>query len=939
MEKKIVKRIVNVVLCAALLFTQMPMWQSSSVEAVAATQNLLVNGNFSDGMTGWEPYLHNGSASVKVTEDYELDMTINYWESWSWNNQPPYVFIEWQAMLNQKVELSSGKQYTVQFDAYASEDRSIKVTVKDNDALGQYFDITTEKTTYKYSFDCTKSFGAELQFLLGYVKNGDYPVPEGSNDVYLSNIFLVEGDGSDIVIQPGIIGIENGAEYNYAVTPAINYGKPYVVTLEYKQEEDGEYAAVSDYQPGDTINENGYYRFTVADRESAQNQTVVEFSVDTSKIDYTKDYYIIKSRSNGKVLKAQGISTEAPIVQSSYKEELTQLFTIEENNDSSIVIYSLASGKVIGVSGNSANNGAKIVQQPYSGSKYQKWLKVKARQGYITLENLGSGKVMDIPSASASEGMQIQQYDANDSNAQQWDILKVGLEEIIRGEVVPDTSTSEAWQKNAIIAPKEDKLTAAGPIYLSWYNNKDIGDVVSYEIQFDNEDIVTVNATDENIMEYEWYNTIVSKHTVTVTVVLSDDSKITADTRTFFVSKKGIGWGSLYRTDEMNLSWYYQWSMEESVGTDKELQFVPMVWGNWGSDWLNNPANAKYKSVLGFNEPDFNDQSAISVDEALVAWKDFSNSELRVGSPCTAIGAYWSKEWFWKFMDGVESDSELRVDFITIHCYIDSGSVEAFLSLIDETWKKWGRPIWVTEFGVAKWGSNDSDAIWNKDTKGANAKVYEFMKKVLPELDKREYVERYAWFPFDPNDKWGGSSGIFNYDTGELNELGMLYANSGIPEGYDAFKYTYTEPEVPKEDETTTANTQKQPETTSSVVKETTTNGNGAIKGQSKEEKAIADAKKVKLKWKKHKKLSKNKVKLSWKKAKNITGVVIYSKSTKKGKYKVLKRIKNKNKTSYIVKKLKKNKTYYFKIRAYRIINGKKVYGAYSKVKKIKIKK
>ena len=38
--------------------------------------------------------------------------------------------------------------------------------------------------------------------------------------------------------------------------------------------------------------------------------------------------------------------------------------------------------------------------------------------------------------------------------------------------------------------------------------------------------------------------------------------------------------------------------------------------------------------------------------------------------------------------------------------------------------------------------------------------------------------------------------------------------------------------------------------------------------------------------------------------------------------------------TSKTFKKLKRGKRYYVKVRAYKKINGKKVYGAYSKVKK-----
>lgn len=66
-----------------------------------------------------------------------------------------------------------------------------------------------------------------------------------------------------------------------------------------------------------------------------------------------------------------------------------------------------------------------------------------------------------------------------------------------------------------------------------------------------------------------------------------------------------------------------------------------------------------------------------------------------------------------------------------------------------------------------------------------------------------------------------------------------------------------------------------------------------------------------------------------------VTGYQIrYSlkKNFKSSKYKISK------KTTYTIKKLKKKKTYYVKVRAYKMVGGKKLYGSYSKYKKIRVK-
>ncbi|MCR5837969.1 MAG: RICIN domain-containing protein [Lachnospiraceae bacterium] len=785
MRKRLWKSVVSTVLCATFVLGQMTFGQfsfgTSEVQAdVTPAVNLISNGDFTDGLSGWSTYFYSSNcATAKVNENYEFDMTVNYWDQWSYDNVS-WFKISWQSILIQNVTIQQGKTYTLRFDGYASEDRTIQVGIKDKDAYKGNFNLTTEKRTYSKTFVSQDSMTQELQFLFGYMENEGAINPEGKHDVYISDVYFVEGDGSNIVVAPAITGVEEGGIYQKSVTPSVKYKKDYVATLEYKGKEDTNFKVI-DYTVGDEISAQGSYKLTVADKNDPDNRVITSFIVDGDSIDFSKDYYFIKSRSNGKVLEAYGFKENGAIIQTSYKEKISQLYSFEDLGGSQFVIKSLSSGKVVAVN-NQNNNGAGIVQQKYTGSNYQKWIKVRAQQGYTTFMNLGSGKVLDIPSASSSEGIQLDQYESNNSNAQMWDAIKVNIDEIVNGKEIPDTSTPDKWKKNAIIAPKEGKLTAAGPIYLTWYNNKAIGNVTSYEIKFDNESAVNVAATNDEIMEYEWYNTSVAKHTVTITAILSNGQRIVSDTRNFFVSKKGIGWGSLYRTDDMNLSWYYQWSMEESAGTSEDLQFVPMVWGNWGSEWLNNHENEKYKQVLGFNEPDFNEQSALSYTDALAAWGDFSNSGLRVGSPCTAIGAYWSKDWFWNFMDGIDADNNLKVDFITIHCYMDDANVDSFLALIDNTWEKWHRPIWITEFGVAKWGEGND--IWNNYTPGANETVYNFMKRVIPELDKRPYVERYAWFPFDPNDAYGGASGIFNYDNGELNELGQLYESLGNPQGY-----------------------------------------------------------------------------------------------------------------------------------------------------------
>ncbi|MCR5544298.1 MAG: DUF6273 domain-containing protein [Eubacterium sp.] len=86
------------------------------------------------------------------------------------------------------------------------------------------------------------------------------------------------------------------------------------------------------------------------------------------------------------------------------------------------------------------------------------------------------------------------------------------------------------------------------------------------------------------------------------------------------------------------------------------------------------------------------------------------------------------------------------------------------------------------------------------------------------------------------------------------------------------------------------------------------------------------------------KNVKKNRLTLKWKKIKDAKGYQVQYALNKK--FTKSKKTKTTTKISYTIKKLKKKKTYYVRVRAYtKDSSGKKVYGKWSKVKKVKIKK
>ena len=121
------------------------------------------------------------------------------------------------------------------------------------------------------------------------------------------------------------------------------------------------------------------------------------------------------------------------------------------------------------------------------------------------------------------------------------------------------------------------------------------------------------------------------------------------------------------------------------------------------------------------------------------------------------------------------------------------------------------------------------------------------------------------------------------------------------------------------------------PPTKQSTVTPSITSGNKSVTAKVSNKKTLP---KVNLRVSKHKKG--RKLVVRWNAVKGVKGYQLQYALNKKFKKK--KSIQTK-KTKYTIKKLKKKKTYYIRVRVYKMNGKKKVYGKWSTVKKVKIKK
>lgn len=211
-------------------------------------------------------------------------------------------------------------------------------------------------------------------------------------------------------------------------------------------------------------------------------------------------------------------------------------------------------------------------------------------------------------------------------------------------------------------------------------------------------------------------------------------------------AKKGVGvWkftGSKAALKDVGAGWYYDWaSQNNDVPGPAGVEFVPMIWGKQNvTTAALKEAKAEGDVLLGFNEPDMGGQANMSVEDALAAWPKLEGTGMRLVSPAVAYGGDTAGGWLDRFMTGAKSKG-LRVDAIALHWYgsdFSAASVNQFLGYVDAVHKRYNKPIWITEFGLMNFSGTPKYPT--------DAQKVTFIKGTTAGLEKRSFVERYAWF-------------------------------------------------------------------------------------------------------------------------------------------------------------------------------------------------
>ena len=245
-------------------------------------------------------------------------------------------------------------------------------------------------------------------------------------------------------------------------------------------------------------------------------------------------------------------------------------------------------------------------------------------------------------------------------------------------------------------------------------------------------------------------------------------------------SKRGVSF-NFTNTEDLPLlspacSWAYNWGNSQSNSAafwfdNNDMDYCPMAWNagyNKATIREYVAAHPKTRYLLAYNEPNLTDQANMTPQKAAESWSELVAFAKELGlhlvSPAMNYGTLsgdpikWLDEFF--AQPGVSLSD---VEAIAIHCYMSSPSaVKNYV----EMFKKYGKPIWMTEF-----------CAWDP-VPGNVEKQMDYMCAVLNYFEQEEAVERYAWFmprTSDAVDKVPYMQLLTHGSPVELTDLGVLF--------------------------------------------------------------------------------------------------------------------------------------------------------------------
>lgn len=252
-----------------------------------------------------------------------------------------------------------------------------------------------------------------------------------------------------------------------------------------------------------------------------------------------------------------------------------------------------------------------------------------------------------------------------------------------------------------------------------------------------------------------------------------------------FSTKKGLGthYPGLCEVRRFGASWQYAWHY--NVDRCPRAEGVPMIYNAFAQElvlggWEELGGNSDF--ILGYNEPDREDQANLFPQEAAVLWRELEVAfpDKKLVSPAVSQE---DQDWLVRFYAAYFTlyGTAPRMDGgLAGHCYYaDYDHFRRCADRLIEYARRWGITggVWITEFAPIKIREEFSqqEMLWES-------------LRVLRWLERSPYIVRYAWFPtrLSGEEPWVGSVDdwcvLADYDTGQLTPWGWLYSRGGVPD-------------------------------------------------------------------------------------------------------------------------------------------------------------
>lgn len=162
------------------------------------SENLLKNGDFSDGKNLWDVYCHDGSCDLSVNDEQVLDVDIKSLGSVDYGVQ----------LYHDGFTLSEGCVYRLTFDAYSDVERpaQMRFQINGGDYHAYYEEVITigtENASFDYTFTMKETTDPAPRFCfnLGVLDGMDASMAE--HHVYFDNFYLSLEDDSAKVAAAG----------------------------------------------------------------------------------------------------------------------------------------------------------------------------------------------------------------------------------------------------------------------------------------------------------------------------------------------------------------------------------------------------------------------------------------------------------------------------------------------------------------------------------------------------------------------------------------------------------------------------------------------------------------------------------------------------------------------------------------------------------------